>query len=64
MEQLFSGVETHIERHLVVAAAPGMQLLSGVSQTVDQIRLHKAVNILIFIRYNKTSGFHIRKDFL
>ena len=62
MEQFLSGVETHIERHLVIAAAPGMQLLSGVSQTVDQIRLHKAVDILIFFCDLELSIFHILAD--
>ena len=49
---LFSGVELHIQSHLIVAAAAGVQLFACITDPVDEMCLHKAVNILIGIFIN------------
>ena len=59
---LTSCIKLHIQCNLIITASSGVQLLSGVSQTVDQIRLHKAVDILIFFCDLELSIFHILAD--
>ena len=61
LQHLRSRIETHIQRHLVIPAPARVQLLACVPDPVDQIRLHKAVDILIFLCDRKLSGFHILK---
>ena len=59
---LIADVKLHIQRDLIIAAAAGMQLLSGVPDPADQMRLHKAVNILIFIRKCKFPALDIPEN--
>ena len=59
---LIADIKFHIEGYLVIAASSGVQLLSGVSDAVDQVCLHEAVDILILICDLQFSGFHISKD--
>ena len=42
-----SGIQPHIQGNLVVAAPAGVQALARVADPVDEIRLDKAVNVLI-----------------
>ncbi len=42
------GVQPHVQSHLIVAAAAGMQLLARFSHPLDQISLHKTMDVLIF----------------
>ena len=57
-----SCIKSHIQRHLVIPASSGVQLLSCISNPVNEVCLHKAVDILILICDLQFSGFHIRKD--
>ena len=52
-------VHAHIESHLIISASAGVQLFPGVSDAVDEICLHKAVHIFIFIRDGKMTALHV-----
>ena len=56
------GVKLHVQGHLVIAAAPGVQLLARLADAFDQHRLHEAVNILIFLRDCKGSLLHVPEN--
>ena len=62
LQNLFSHIKLHVQRHLVVPASSGVKLLSRVPDPVDQVRLHKAVDILILVRNGKLSRRHILPD--
>ena len=64
LKNLQPGIQTHVQRYLIISASSGMQFLSGISQTVNEICLHKTVNIFIFRSDGKLSALHIRKNFL
>ena len=55
-------IEPHIQGDLVIPAASGVQLLADVSDPVDQVRLHEAVDILILRCDLQCPALHIRKD--
>ena len=57
-----SCIKSHIQRHLVIPASSGMQFLSCISNPVNEVCLHKAVNVLIFIGNLKFSGLYISKN--
>ena len=57
-----SCIKSHIQRHLVIPASSGVQFLSCISNPVNEVCLHKAVDILILICDLQFSGFHISKD--
>ena len=46
VDDLFFEVELHVERHLIVAAARGMQALAVVADALGQLALDEGVNIL------------------
>ena len=46
---LRAGIQPHIQGHLVVAAPPGMEFFAGISDPVDQIGFHEAVDVLVFV---------------
>ncbi len=41
-------VHSHIQSNLIITAASGMEFFAGISDTVDQICLYKAVDIFVF----------------
>ena len=57
-----SCVKLHIQGNLVITAASGVQFLTGIADAVDQICLHKTVDIFVFVRDRKRSVFHITQD--
>ena len=57
-----SCIKSHVQRHLVVAAASGMQLLSGVTDSLYQGSLHKAVDVLLCFVYGKLSCLYVLPD--
>ena len=59
LQNLFSHIKLHVQRHLVIPASSGVKLLARVPDPVDQVRLHKAVYILILVRHGKLSRRHI-----
>ncbi len=50
LPDLVPDVQLHVKSDLVVAASPCVKLLAGLTDPVDQMRFHKAVNVLIFRR--------------
>ena len=62
LRNLAANIKLHIQRHLIVTAAPGMQFLAGVPDHIRQIGFHKAVNIFIFIGDHKTAVFQFFPD--
>ena len=62
MFYLTSGIKAHIQCHLIVSAASGMQFLARITDTVDQICLHKTMNILVFGCDGKFAVCHIFFD--
>src|SRR5699024_8954888 len=61
---LISHIQLHIQSHLIIPASSRVKLLSGISDSVDQIRLHKTVNIFIFTGNFQSSGSHIIQNSL
>ena len=55
-------VHLHIQGDLVVPGTPCVQLLSGVADPVNQVCLHKAVDILISIREREPSVFDVLQN--
>ena len=52
---LVADIKLHIQSYLVITASSCVKLLSGISDTVDQVCLNKTVNIFIFISNLKFS---------
>ena len=46
-------IEPQIQRHLVVTASPGMQLLPDVAQELYQASLHRRMHILVGVLKGK-----------
>ena len=42
-------VKLHVKRYLIIPAPAGVELLARIPDPVNQIGLHKAVNVLIFV---------------
>ena len=59
---LVSDIQFHVQRHLVISAPSGMQFLSDISDPVDQVCLHKTVNIFVLTGNLQLAGIHIRHD--
>ena len=59
---LIADIKFHIEGYLVIAASSGVQLLSGVSDAVNQVCLHEAVDILIFAGDFQFSALYVGKN--
>ena len=57
-------VQSHVQGHLIVAAAACVQTLSRISDSVDQIGFHEAVDILIFRSDLHFSALKIRENTL
>ena len=55
-------IELHIQRHLIVPASSCVQLFAGVPNPLDQIRLHKTVDILILFGDLQAMVFHVLQD--
>ena len=56
---LVPGVKLHIEGHLIVPAAACVEALSRLPDAVNEIALHKGVDILVLWRHQKRSVLHI-----
>ncbi len=61
---LISDVEPHVQRDLVVTAAPRVKLLSGIADALREHRFDERVDILILIGNDKLSRRHILLDAL
>ena len=44
-----ASVQFHVQGDLVIATASSMQLLAHITDTVSQVSLHKAVDILVLV---------------
>ena len=55
-------IHLHIQCHLVIPAAPGVEHLTHIPDPLDQIRLHKTVYIFIFICNLKSAALHIAEN--
>ena len=44
---LVSDIQFHIQRYLIISASSGVQFLTCVTDPVDQIGLHKTVDIFV-----------------
>ena len=56
---LITHIKLHIQGYLVITAPAGMQLLACIAYTVDQVGLHKAVDVFILGSYGKPSCLYI-----
>ena len=45
---LITDIELHIKCHLIVTASSSVKLLACITDSVNQIRLNKTVNVLVF----------------
>ena len=61
---LISCIKLHIQCNLVIAAASGVQLFAGIADAVDQICLHKAVDIFVFVCDLQCSVLNITQNAL
>ena len=59
---LIPHIQLHIQCHLIITASSCMKLLTGISDSVNEICLYKAVNIFIFRCNLKFSGSYICKN--
>ena len=59
---LVADIKLHIQSYLVITASSCVKLLSGISNTVDQVCLHEAVDILILCCDLQLACFHVCKD--
>ncbi|MPM44968.1 hypothetical protein SDC9_91653 [bioreactor metagenome] len=59
---LFLHVQPEVHRHLVVAAAAGMQPLPGVPDAPGEKRLHIHVDVLVFQRELNFAGLDVGKN--
>ncbi len=55
-------IQLHVQRHLVVAAAAGMQFFAGLPHARGQVGFHKAVDVLVFLRDFQLPALHVGKD--
>ena len=62
LPDLISCIKLHIQCNLVIAAASGVQLFAGIADAVDQICLHKAVDIFVFVCDLKCSVLNITQN--
>src|SRR5699024_7208687 len=62
LRDLVSYIELHVERDLVIAASARVQLLAHISDAVDEVGLHEAVNILIFTGDLKLAALHVQEN--
>ena len=62
LADLIPCIQLHIQRDLIIPAAPGVQLLSRIPDAFDQIRLHKTVDVFIFVCDLQASVLHISAD--
>ena len=56
---LISHIKLHIQSHLIITASSCMQFFACVADSVNQICLHKTVNIFVFAGNLKFTFFHI-----
>ena len=61
---LIPGIEPHVEGDLVIAAAPGVQLLAELPDPLSQHRFHEAVHILAGLVHGQGAGLDILQDAL
>ena len=59
---LVSDIQFHIQRYLIISASSGVQFLTCVTDPVDQICLHKTVDIFVLTGDLQFIGIHIRHD--
>ena len=59
---LIAHIQLHIQRHLIITASSGVKLLAWISDSVNEIGLHKAMNILVFRCDRKSACLYICKD--
>jgi len=59
---LITDIKLHIKCNLIITASSCVQLLTSVTDAVNQIRLHEAVDILVFGCDRKLSSLHICKN--
>ena len=61
-KHLSSYIKLHVKSHLIISASSGVHFLAGVSDSVDQRCLHKAVHIFILCGYVKSTCLHLFPD--
>ena len=59
---LITSVQTHIQSNLIVAAASGVQSLSGISDAAGQLTLQKCVDIFLRLINVQSSSFQFVLD--
>ena len=71
LDHMLSRIESHVQRHLIIAASAGVHLLARIADAADQLRLHEAMNILagliniqLTIVYILTDSGQPFKDFI
>ena len=62
LTDLIPDIQLHIERHLVISAAPRMEFLAGISDPIDQMRFHEAVDIFVLVCEFQFSTLNVRKN--
>ena len=60
----FLGVQVHVQRHLVVAAAAGVQALAGVADPLSQDGFHQHMDVFAFRRKIDFTVLHVLQDAL
>ena len=56
---LISRIKLHVQSHLIIPAAPCMELLSRIAYAVNQRRFHKAVDVFIFVADLKLPALNV-----